>query len=228
MLEGDEARRLAEQFLHDIRNGVEPDGMSVYDVLASRGDFLAIGRHLAEPLTEALRAFAAGDRSPVTTRLAAVARQVEEQREVAERDQRRERLEQLRAKALRFTGKPSLVAVMTIDSGVWHIPLPADAVPGHGTSWHTVAGTLDELTSFYRDFMAASGWLLDLRNSEPDPTVSRIGHASSMTYALSEPLAWVTINVFDDRAASEHLVIQIFDHDDDEPPTGNWLGLTRT
>lgn len=227
MLEGDEAKRLAEQLLYDLRNGNEPDGISVYDVLIGRNDGVAIGRHLIGPFTAALTSYAAGDRSPGTARIVAVAMHAEEERKNAAAIAELQRLQELRAKALRFTGNPGLISAMTIDSGIWQIPLPADSVAGNGDSWQTATGTLVELTSFYRDFMAASGWLLDLRNSEPDPAHSRIGHASSMVFALSEPLAWVTISVFDDRSASEHLVIQIFDHDDHEHPTGNWLELTR-
>lgn len=227
MLKGDEAKKLAEQLLYDLRHGNEPDGISVYDALVGRPDGPAIGRHLGGPFTEALKSYSAGDRSPATLRIVAVAMHGEQERENAEKNARLNRIQHLRAKALRFTGNPGLVAAMTIDSGIFQIPLPGDAVPKSDTAWETSTGTLAELTSFYRDFMAASGWMLDLQHSEFDPALSRNGFASSMVYGLREPLSWVVIEVYDDRTCGENLVIQIMSTDDDDEPNGNWLELTR-
>ena len=227
MLEGDEAKRLAEQLLYDLRSGIEQDGITIYDVLIGGSDGLAIGRHLVGPFTEAMKAYTGGDRSPATLRIVAVALHAEQEQKTAAGNARLERLQQLRAKALRFTGNPALVAAMTIDSGIFEIPLPADAVSKSDTAWETTTGTLAELTSFYRDFMAASGWMLDLKHSECDPALNRNGYASSMVYGLREPLAWVAIEVYDDRSSGDRLVIQIMSTDDDDQPDGNWLELAR-
>jgi hypothetical protein len=118
ILEGDEPQRIAQQLLHDVRTNAESDGLTIYDALTGRDDAIAIGRCLIGPLTEARRAFQAGDRSPGTLRLVALAEHVEQQRRQDEADAHRQRLEKLKTKALRLTGNPELAAVMTIDSGI--------------------------------------------------------------------------------------------------------------
>lgn len=225
MLENGEPQRLAEQLLHDVVAGVGGDGPTVYDLLVDRADQIAVGRHLVVPLTQALKAYVAGDRSPSVLRLVQLAGQVETLRVEESERARHAQVLALHEKAMRLTGHPELAAQMTVDSGVWGVPLPADAAIRDNTSWVTFAAPLDELTSFYRNYLTATGWLLDLENSETDPNLTLIGRCSSMVYALVSPVVWLNVLVWDDSSVSDGRVIQLLVTPDDDVATGNWLQL---
>ena len=73
----EQAQAIAAQWVDDVANGVDADmTFSVYGVVDNDDDRLLIGRYLAEPLTEAIEQYLAGDRSPGVVRLAEVARQM--------------------------------------------------------------------------------------------------------------------------------------------------------
>ena len=73
----EQAQAIAAQWVDDVSNGVDADmTFSVYGAVDNDDDRLLIGRYLAEPITEAIDKYLAGDRSPAVVRLVAVARQM--------------------------------------------------------------------------------------------------------------------------------------------------------
>jgi uncharacterized protein len=65
-----------------------------------------------------------------------------------------------------------LADVMTADSNVCGIPLPADAQPDPERSGFVTTssvGTIHDLAAFYRDWMAIDGWIFDADHAVDDP-----------------------------------------------------------
>ena len=66
----------------------------------------------------------------------------------------------------------TLATVMTGDSTVGGIPLPADGQPDPERSNFVTTssvGTIQELAAFYRDWMAVDGWIFDAEYAVDDP-----------------------------------------------------------
>jgi hypothetical protein len=65
-----------------------------------------------------------------------------------------------------------LADVMTSESNVCGIPLPADPLPDPERSGFVTTssvGTIHDLVAFYRDWMAADGWIFDADHAVDDP-----------------------------------------------------------
>jgi hypothetical protein len=220
-LSDQEARQFAESFVADVVGDVEPDPISVYSALGPN-DQIGVGRHLIPILTEALAAFNAGDRSANVLRLVGLCTQMEAQRELTERERAERKHAELWARALAFTGNKQLASRMTIDSGFMHIPVPADAEHPKDDLWVVGDVSAEDLVGFYVRFMAAAGWVLDLRDSTPEPTSAYGAVCTALCFGLPDPVRWVTIRVWDDPQVATHPAIQLQVADDDDTPTLDW------
>ena len=95
-----------------------------------------------------------------------------------------------------------LACQMTRDSGIHGIPLPADAVKDASSASGlqiTSAGTLEEVTAFYHDYLTTHGWTFEPEFSELDPKVAEtksLGHISNGIYCKSTtPITTVAVIV---------------------------------
>lgn len=224
MLSDDEARRMAEAMVNDYLAGVMPDPVSVYSALGD-DDRIPLGRHLIPRLTEALKAFRSGDQSRATLKLVDMALQIEDQREQAEAERKRRRLEALRVKALLFAGNPELAAQMTLGSRICNVPLPASATELKHDTWAVTGFTVAELIDFYLRYMSAAGWVFDLRNSMPSPSTQMQMTYAPLCFDLPDPRVSLIIRVWDDRQVAPCPAIQIQRSDDEDPVTFDWLGM---
>jgi hypothetical protein len=185
ILNDDEANRIAKQLIDDIASAADVDeAINVYAVLNTRSDQLMIGRHLMEPLTEAINSWLAGDRSPRVVNLVAVANLARQELEAAEAEAQRPLPHSPNPTAIETSTVPHIAARMTADSGVYGIPIPDDAeLEPESAIFSTHVGTVVEVASFYKDYMSSDGWTFDAEYSTLDP---READRRTLGYAATE------------------------------------------
>lgn len=116
-----------------------------------------------------------------------------------------------RAKPSAPVASSALASVMTKDSGIDGIPLPADAVKDKASAtevWNTNTGNISDFVGFYKAFMAAKGWRYDTEYSAIDPEVNKskhMGYIASMNWCnpKANPPAWDGVVVGVQPSATE-------------------------
>jgi hypothetical protein len=219
ILNDDEANRIAMQLIEDIASAADVDeAINVYAMLNTRSDQLMIGRHLMEPLTEAINNWLAGDRSPRVVNLVAVANLARRELETAEAEAQRPLPHSPNASAIGMSTVPHIAGRMTADSRVYGIPIPDDArFEPENDIFSSHVGTVLEVANFYKDYMSSDGWIFDAEYSTLDPQEAerrKLGYAATATYCkVTDPITTVIIYVGTDDRRADSTNLRMFIHD---------------
>jgi uncharacterized protein len=118
---------------------------------------------------------------------------------------------------------------MTMDSGVFGIPVPATATPkadGVGQFMVDGIGTIQEFTAYYKDYMSTDGWIFDAEYSALEPYQSEDRHLGYITNSIyvkpTDPITTVAIIVGNADGLpghKRHVTIIIMPTSDDDLPT---------
>lgn len=172
-LEGeDEARRVAEAILADIRSGDLTTLDERVGLFVDGRDAHSIMTHVMPALLEAKRRFRAGDESPPTARLVAFALNLVDAQQVADAENaaaRAERAAERRAATVAGIGPAPDLAPRMNGVGPHNVPLPDDASPS-GDFLATRIASPDDLMAFYIAHLRGAGWAIDLDHSQPRGT----------------------------------------------------------
>jgi hypothetical protein len=226
ILSEDEARRIADQLLHDIANAVDVDAaVNIYGLFAQDGrDAMAIGLKLLPALTNAINRYKIGDRSPQTLNLVAAGKlYIDEQhlREIEANANRRRDARERREAATLPTPPPEVAALLCDRSDLLGIPLPADAVLLEQSDtvrrYSTKVTTVMELSAAYQHQMIADGWTYDRRCSKVDADRNLLRHkwyhTSQVFLRPTSPVQCVNI-IVESRDEVSYLHIQeLFDEE---------------
>jgi hypothetical protein len=167
----DEARHAAEAIIADVASGRVEAAAVFLPLYDTARDLIRIGAHLVPLLTEALKRFTAGDRSPETVRLVALAAAYDEATKTADADRviaKTERMNERRAAAAAAIQPAPDIADRMTGVGPYGIPIPHDASePDDRGFMNTRVCDPVELMAFYIERLRADGWTLHLDTANP-------------------------------------------------------------
>lgn len=202
----------------DVRSGQIETAAEFVSLYTDPGDVIRVGRHLVTMLSDAVRRWKAGDHSPEATRLVEFYEIVRDALAVHAADTavaEAERASERRAATMVEASQPAPdIAHRMTGVGLHGLPLPDDVAP-EGDFLVTRVATPEALMAFYIEHMRATGWTLDLDNSNPRTRTGRIEQPPHCYFTHPDlPGRYVAILTGPGREDPSVTRLSISEHDD--------------